>query len=173
MKKERAWDIALVFIAGLFTIIGGILGAWIQSGGFNPPPEPDIDFLSHSLYDMTNYTNDRCSYSLTITNRGDTLSDDVYIKLNFAYNFTVVFDDISCTHNFEIMENMSDVFGGFVVKIGDIFPNEFVILSFPLQINDLDVGYDEDWILIRGLIVPKEKEEIDISYIPVPVSYAN
>lgn len=154
-KESKDWKKISTLIAIVGTImgvIGVILGAWIQSGGFNPPAEPDVDVVFQGI----NYTEN--AYKLQIYNSGDAMSGDIILKITFHRNVSIKYDSIYCSQPYAIYET-SKKDNSFTLEWNLLLPKDGVYLYIPFKISG---GEPEEDYMVYGMLQPIGEKAIDL-----------
>lgn len=152
ISKDKYKTVIIVGIISIISaVVGGGLGACIQSGVFNPPPESNVDILLHGINTTQGF------YIIQIRNYGNTPSDDIIFQISFHQNITVDKNEIRCNKFFKITESNDN---SIYLTFNMLAPTDYITLSVQFDI-DGDVPSD---IIYSGTLAPigeKSKNLLD------------
>ena len=152
MQKERRLSFIIAIISGVLIVIAAIIGAWIQSGGFNPPPKSHIVVLSQGI----NYTSNR--YWLLLYNKGNAISGDIFLRVIFHPNISIKYETIYCNVRYTINQSEKTP-NSFILEWKPILPKQQILINIPFQVY----GKITNKYLIDGVIQPVGEKMIDLT----------
>ena len=148
ISKGNSKIVVIIAVLSIVSaVIGAAVGAWLQAGGFNPPPESNVDILFQGINETSNF------YLLDIINFGNTPSNTIFLIIQFHGNISIQQGNIWCNKDYVITEiNKNSVNLKFNMLIP---PPDYILLKIPFNIKG-NVSFDE--YLLGGTLSPSEEE---------------